>query len=167
MNKDKQYPDEYKLTSPMLSKIVIFLLIVFLLVLMRIESSWQEGWLVKCGLAILSLWLLFHIIQDVEYAIFSPKGVSIVHTKRWGKNKAKQEFYIDWKDVKYIKFNILITGHHSPPAIDIVSRIFGHGYDQPTCLPYGKFASLAIYYSGRKDIIYAKRKKPGLYEKDW
>ena len=72
MNKDKQYPDEYKLTSPMLNKIVIFLLIVFLLVLMRIESSWQEGWLVKCGLAILSLWLLFHIIQDVEYALFSP-----------------------------------------------------------------------------------------------
>ena len=169
MNKDKQYPDEYKLTSPMLNKIVIFLLIVFLLVLMRIESSWQEGWLVKCGLAILSLWLLFHIIQDVEYAIFSRKGVSIVHTKRWGKNKAKQEFYIDWKDVKYIRLKIPLS-KNSSPKIEIVSRVLGHGYSNQTFLPYGKFASLAKYYSGREDIIYKRsafRKKKKLYEKDW
>jgi hypothetical protein len=98
----------------------------------------------------------------------------IVHAKRWGKNKAKNEFYIDWKDIEYIRFKIPLS-KNSSPAIDIVSRVFGNGYYNVTMLSYSKFASLAIYYSGRKDIIYreykkikkAKRKKPGLYEKDW
>ena len=81
-------------------------------------------------------------------------------------NEAKQEFYIDWKDVKHIKFNIFITGSLSPPAIDVVSRIFGRGYYHPTALSYCKFASLAKYYSGRKDVVMLWKKRK-LFEKDW
>ena len=168
MNKNKTYPDEYKLTKGLWITIPLWVMLgILIYTCICFECDWQRDWLTLCLISIFCLWYLYIILQYIEYAIFSHKGVLIVHTKRWGKNRTKQEFYIDWKDVKYIKFNILITGHLSPPAIDIVSRILGHGYDQPTCLPYGKFASLAIYYSGRKDIIYTKRKKPGLYEKDW
>jgi hypothetical protein len=81
-----------------------------------------------------------------------------VHTKRWGKNKAKNEFYIDWKDIEYIRFKTPLS-KNSSPAIDIVSRVFGNGYYNVTMLSYSKFASLAIYYSGRKDIIYREYKK--------
>jgi hypothetical protein len=93
----------------------------------------------------------------------------IVHTKRWGKNKKKQEFYIDWKDVKYIRFKTILS-KNSSPAIDIASNIFGRGYYNTTTLSYAKFASLAKYYSGREDIIYKRsafRKKKKMYEKDW
>ena len=71
-----------------------------------------------------------------------------------------------WKDVKHIKFNIFITGSLSPPAIDVVSRIFGRGYYHPTALSYCKFASLAKYYSGRKDVVMLWKKRE-LFEKDW
>ena len=52
----------------------------------------------------------------------------------------------------------------------IKSRLFGRGYYNDTFLSYGKFASLAKYYSGREDIIYKRsafRKKKKMYEKDW
>ena len=168
MNKNKTYPDEYKLTRSFMTK-VAFLLILGLLISIWFEYDKEFSWIIHC-LSFIVIYCLFMLIQDVEYAIFNHKGVLIVNTKRWGKNRRKEEFYIDWKDVKYIRF----TTTHSP-AIDIVSIPFGRGYYNGTLLPYGKFASLAKYYSGREDILYgdykkkikAKRKKPGLYEKDW
>ena len=173
MNKNKTYPDEYKLTNSLTTKIT-FLLVLGPLVWMGFEFNWSKDGLFLYWFYPLCVWFLFGILQDVEYAIFNHKGVSIVHAKRWGKNKAKNEFYIDWKDIEYIRFKIPLS-KNSSPAIDIVSRVFGNGYYNVTMLSYSKFASLAIYYSGRKDIIYseykkikkAKRKKPGLYEKDW
>lgn len=167
MNKDKQYPDEYKLTKSWMPKIAFFL-ILGCLVSMWCECSGQDNWLFLCFFTILWGWGLFYIIHNVEYAIFNHKGVFIVHTKRWGKNKTKQEFYIDWKDVKYIRFKTPLS-KNSSPAIDITSSVFGRGYYHTTCLPYGKFASLAKYYSGREDIIYERnafRKKRKMYEKD-
>ena len=89
----------------------------------------------------------------------------MVHKKRWGKNKSEKEFYIDWKDVRYIRFNMLILGHRTPPAITIESRVSGRGYSNPTSMSYRKFAALAEYYSGREDIIYRWKRKP--FEKDW
>ena len=138
------------------------------------ECDWKENWFFLCWFSSVGIWYLFYILQYVEYAIFNHNGVLIVNTKRWGKNKRKEEFYIDWKNVKYIRFKTPYTKNASP-AIDIVSIPFGRGYYNGTLLPYGKFASLAKYYSGREDILYgdykkkikAKRKKPGLYEKDW
>lgn len=165
MNNNRKYPNEYKLTRSLW--ITIPLWVIFgVLIYVCFVCDWQRDWLVLCLLSIFCIWQFYVILQYIEYAIFNHKGVLIVHTKRWGKNKKKQEFYIDWKDVKYIKFNSLITGNLSPPAIDIVSRILGHGYNQPTCLPYGKFALLAKYYSGREDISgFRRKRKP--FEKDW
>lgn len=173
MNKNKTYPDEYKLTNS-LTTTIAFLLILGCLISIWFEFNWQKDRLFLCLFSILLVSGLFIIIQDIEYAIFDRKGVLIVHAKRWGKNKAKNEFYIDWKDIEYIRFKIPLS-KNSTPAIDIVPKVFGCGYYNGTTLSYSKFASLAIYYSGRKDIIYseykkikkAKRKKPGLYEKDW
>jgi hypothetical protein len=168
MNKNKTYPDEYKLTNSLTTKIT-FLLVLGPLVWMVFEFNWSKDGLFLYWFYPLCVWFLFVILQDVEYAIFNHKGVLIVHTKRWGKNKAKQEFYIDWKDVKYIRLKIPLS-KNSSPKIEIVSRVLGHGYSNQTFLPYGKFASLAKYYSGREDIIYKRsafRKKKKMYEKDW
>ena len=166
MNKDKQYPDEYKLTSSLTTQIAFFL-ILGPLVFMWCEWDWQEDWLFVCLFSIVCLFALFCIMQNVEYAIFNHKGILIVHTKRLSKTKADQEFYIDWKDVKYIKFENIYSKHSK---INIRSRIFGRGYCWRSNLSYSKFASLAKYYSGREDIIDNKsgvrlKRKP--FEKDW
>ena len=95
MNKDKQYPDEYKLTSS-LTTLIAFFLILGPLVFMWCEWDWQEDWLFVCLFSIVCFFALFCIMQNVEYAIFNHKGILIVHTKRLSKTKADQEFYIDW-----------------------------------------------------------------------
>lgn len=168
MNKDKKYPVEYKLTKSLMPRIAFFL-ILGCLASMWYQYNGQDNWLFVCFFSILLGGGLFYITQNVEYAIFNHKGVLIAHTKRWGKNKAKQEFYIDWKDVKYIRFKTILS-KNSSPAIDIASNIFGRGYYNTTTLSYAKFASLAKYYSGREDIIYKRsafRRKKKMYEKDW
>lgn len=154
MNKGTQYPDEYKLTKSLMPRIAFFV-ILGCLVSMCCECNGQDNWFILCFLFILWGGGLFYIIQNVEYAIFNHKGVFIVHTKRWGKNKTKQEFYIDWKDVKYIRFKTPLS-KNSSPAIDIASSVLGRSYYNTTTLSYGKFASLAKYYSGREDIIYKR-----------
>ena len=164
MNKDKQYPDEYKLTSSLWTKIPFFFFFA-LVIYVLLEYYWQTDWITICILSVCCVCFLYVSLQYIEYAIFNHKGVLIVQTKRWGKNMTKREFYIDWKDVKDIRFNFII-GRHSPPAIYIESRILGHGYSQPTSMSYCKFASLAKYYSGRENIIYSGlKRKP--FEKDW
>ena len=166
MNKNKQYPDEYKLTSS-LTTLIAFVLILGPLVFMWCEWDWQEDWLFVCLFSIVCFLALLFIMQNVEYATFNHKGVLIVHTKRWYKTKADQEFYIDWKDVIYIKFENIYSKHS---RINIRSRLFGRGYCWQSGLSYNKIASLAKYYSGREDIIYKRsafRKKKKLYEKDW
>ena len=168
MNNNRKYPDEYKLTSSLMTKIQFLLILVFL-VFIWFECSWPKDWFFLSCFSIIGISLLFYILQHVEYAIFNHKGILIVHTKRWGRNKAKREFYIDWKDIKYIRLKTPLS-KNSSPVIDIVSRIFGHDYYHPTSLSYGKFASLAKYYSGREDIIYTKsrfRRKRKPFEKDW
>jgi hypothetical protein len=161
----EEYPDEYKLTRSLWITIPLWG-ILGVLIYGCFEFNWQRDWDLLLVLSIFCLGYIFIIFQYSEYAIFNHKGLLIVHSKRWGKNKAKQEFYIDWKDVKHIKFNIFITGSLSPPAIDVVSRIFGRGYYHPTALSYCKFASLAKYYSGRKDVVMLWKKRK-LFEKDW
>ena len=99
MNKNKTYPDEYKLTNSLTTKIT-FLLVLGPLVWMGFEFNWSKDGLFLYWFYPLCVLGLFVILQDVEYAIFNHKGVSIVHAKRWGKNKAKNEFYIDWKDIE-------------------------------------------------------------------
>ena len=122
MNSNRKYPDEYKLTRSLWITIPLWG-ILGVLIYGCFEFNWQRDWDLLLVLSIFCLWYIYIIFQYSEYAIFNHKGLLIVHSKRWGKNKAKQEFYIDWKDVKHIKFNIFITGSLSPPAIDVVSRI--------------------------------------------
>lgn len=164
MDQNKKYPDKYKLTRSWWITIPLWFF-AGVLTYGCFEFDWQRDWLILCILFVFCLWFLYVILQDIEYAIFSHSGVMIVHAKRWGKNKSKQEFYIDWRHVKYIRFNMLISGHRTPPAITIESRGSGRGYSNPTSMPYRKFATLAKYYSGREDIIYRWKRKP--FEKDW
>lgn len=166
MNKNRKYPEEEYRLTPSLWITIPLCFFVAVLIYVWLESNWQSDWPVLCMLSVICVCFLYVILQNIEYAIFNHKGILIVHTKRWGKNKTKREYYINWKDIKYIKFNILILGYLSPPAIDIASRISSNSYSHPTTLSYGKFASLAKYYSGREDIIY-KRTKKRMYEKDW
>ena len=107
MKKNKQYPDEYKLTSS-LTTLIAFVLILGPLVFMWCEWDWQEDWLFVCLFSIVCFLALLFIMQNVEYATFNHKGVLIVHTTRWYKTKADQEFYIDWKDVIYINISLKI-----------------------------------------------------------
>lgn len=170
MNKNNKYPDEYKLTRSYAIRIAL-LMISGCGVSAWFLFDWSKDWIHLCWFSGLCVYSLFIIIQNIEYAIFTYKGVLIVHTKRWGKNKAKHEYYIDWKDVTYIKFGIA----YRMPRIEITSSVWRRGYHEPTSLPNDKFVALAKHYSGRDDIIYreykkkikAKRKKRGLYEKDW
>jgi hypothetical protein len=170
MNKNKKYPEEYKLTRSFVVKITL-VLIIGCVVLAWLLSNWPKDWLFLCWFSGFGVGALFIIMQNIEYALFNHKGVLIVHTKRWGKNKSKNQYYIDWKDVKFIRFGL----SYRTPTIDITSSVWGHGYYETTSLPNDKFASLAKHYSGRDDIMYreykkknkTKRKKRGLYEKDW
>lgn len=165
MNKNKKYPDEYKLTHS--STTIVYLLLWGIIVWFAFEFSRSIHWLLQCCIYSSIIFFLVCIILDVEYAIFNRKGVLIVNTIRWTKRNAKHEFYIDWKDIKHIRLRTHLS-NRQPTTIEIVPKVLGRVYYERTFLPFGKFASLAKYYSGREDIIYKKkRKKPGLYEKDW
>ena len=164
MDRNKKYPDKYKLTRSWWITIPLWFF-AGVLTYGCFEFDWQRDWLLLSFLFVFCLWFLYVILQDIEYAIFSHSGVMIVHAKRWGKNKSEKEFYIDWKDVRYIRFNMLILGHRTPPAITIESRVSGRGYSYPTGLSYRKFAALARYYSAREGIVYRWKRKP--FEKDW
>ena len=94
MNKNKKYPDEYKLTQS--STTIVYLLVVGIIVWVAFEFSRSIHWLLQCCIYSSIIFLLFCIIIDVEYAIFNRKGVLIVNTIR-GKKTLNKNFILTGK----------------------------------------------------------------------
>lgn len=163
----EKYPTEYTLSTSHIGGFFITILLFCVICSMWVYCDIQKYIFVLLAMSLLAIAYLYILFQSVEYAIFNHKGVLIVRKNRWGKNK--EEYYIDWKNVKSIDWTISYS-KRARCHIIIRSDDYYGGYYNITLLPLKKFVSLAIYYSGRNDIVKRNkmfRRKKKMFEKDW